>query len=144
MTTLVIYITFQRILLSGEMLFFTCPHFTHFGGLIQIPPSLLDRYFQATLIYSFSSQASWIAQLVKIQVPLETTYSFSWASLMAQRVKNLPTMQETWVQSLGWEDSLEEDMATTPVFLHGESPVDRGAWQATVRGVEKSQTGLSN
>ena len=122
MTTLVIYITFQRILLSGEMLFFTCPHFTHFGGLIQIPPSLLDRYFQATLIYSFSSQASWIAQLVK----------------------NLPTMQETWVQSLGWEDSLEEDMATTPVFLHGESPVDRGAWQATVRGVEKSQTGLSN
>ena len=107
MTTLVIYITFQRILLSGEMLFFTCPHFTHFGGLIQIPPSLLDRYFQATLIYSFSSQASWIAQLVKIQVPLETTYSFSWASLMAQRVKNLPAMQETWVQSLGWEDSLE-------------------------------------
>ena len=32
------------------------------------------------------------------------------ASLVAQRVKNLPTMQETWVQSLGWEDSLEESM----------------------------------
>ena len=31
-------------------------------------------------------------------------------------------MQETWVQSLGWEDSLEEDMATTPVLLTGESP----------------------
>ena len=32
------------------------------------------------------------------------------ASLVAQRVKNLPAMQETWVQSLGWEDSLEESM----------------------------------
>ena len=33
-------------------------------------------------------------------------------SLVAQRVKNLPTMQETWVQSLAWEDSLEKGMAT--------------------------------
>ena len=35
-----------------------------------------------------------------------------WASLVAQMVKNLPTMQETRVQSLGWEDSLEKEMAT--------------------------------
>ena len=35
----------------------------------------------------------------------------SWASLVAQMVKNLPAMQETWVQSLGWEDTLEESMA---------------------------------
>jgi len=34
------------------------------------------------------------------------------ASLVAQMVKNLPAMQETWVQSLGWEDPLEEEMAT--------------------------------
>ena len=34
------------------------------------------------------------------------------ASLVAQLVKNPPAMQETWVQSLGWEDPLEEDMAT--------------------------------
>ena len=40
---------------------------------------------------------------------------------MAQQVKNLPVMQETWVQSLGWEDPLEEEMATTPVFLPGKS-----------------------
>ena len=32
--------------------------------------------------------------------------------LIAQLVKNLPAMQETWVQSLGWEDPLEEEMAT--------------------------------
>ena len=35
-----------------------------------------------------------------------------WASLLAQMVKNLPAMQETWVWSLGWEDPLEEEVAT--------------------------------
>ena len=43
-----------------------------------------------------------------INYPLQ----YSWASLVAQLVKNLPAMQETWVQSLGWEDTLEEGMAT--------------------------------
>ena len=37
---------------------------------------------------------------------------YSWASLVTQLVKNLPTMQETWVLSLGWEDSLEKGKAT--------------------------------
>ena len=37
---------------------------------------------------------------------------YSWASLMAQLVKNLPVMQETWVQSVGWEDPLEKGKAT--------------------------------
>ena len=37
---------------------------------------------------------------------------YSWASLVAQLVKNLPAMRETWVRSLGWEDPLEEGMAT--------------------------------
>ena len=40
---------------------------------------------------------------------------------MAQMVKNLPAMQETCIQSLGQEDPLEKGMATTPVFLPGES-----------------------
>ena len=39
-----------------------------------------------------------------------------------QHGKNLPAMRETCIQSLGWEGSLEEGMATTPVFLPGESP----------------------
>ena len=39
---------------------------------------------------------------------------------MAQIVKNLPAMQETWIQSLGQEDPLEKDMQPTPVFLPGE------------------------
>ena len=37
---------------------------------------------------------------------------YFWASLMAQLVKNLPEMQETWVQSLGWEDPLEKGKAS--------------------------------
>ena len=37
---------------------------------------------------------------------------YSWASLVAQLVKNLPAMRETWVQSLGWEDPLEKGTAT--------------------------------
>ena len=41
------------------------------------------------------------------------------ASLVAQMVKNPPAMQETWVQSMGWEDPL--DFIPTPVFLPGES-----------------------
>ena len=40
------------------------------------------------------------------------TLQYSWASLVAQTVKNLPAMWETWVQSLGWEDPLEKEMAT--------------------------------
>ena len=42
---------------------------------------------------------------------------YSWASLGAQMVKNPPAVQETWVQSLGWEDALEEGMATHSSIL---------------------------
>ena len=40
-----------------------------------------------------------------------------WASFVAQTVNNLPAVQETWVQSLGWEDALKEVMATHPSVL---------------------------
>ena len=55
-------------------------------------------------------------------------------------VKNLPAMQETWVQSLDWEDPLEEGMATHSSILALENSKDRGAWRATVHGVTKSRT----
>ena len=45
--------------------------------------------------------------------------------------------------SLSQEDPLEEEMATHSSILGQEKPMDRGAWQATVHGVTKSQTGLS-
>ena len=46
----------------------------------------------------------------------------SWASLVAQMVKNLPVMQETWVRSLGWEDPLEKGMSTHSIILHWGTP----------------------
>ena len=52
-------------------------------------------------------------------------------------------MQETWIQSLGWEEPLEKEMATYPVFLL-ENSMDRRAWQATVNGVSKSWTQLND
>ena len=55
-------------------------------------------------------------------------------------LKNPPAMWETWVQSLGLEDPLEEGMATRSGILVWRIPMDRGAWWATVHGVAKSQT----
>ena len=45
-----------------------------------------------------------------------------WASLVAQLAKNLSAMQETWVQSLGWEDPLEKEMATDTSILSWRTP----------------------
>ena len=63
---------------------------------------------------------------------------------MAQTIKNLPAMQETWVRSLGWEDPLEEGMTTHSRILAWRIPKDRGAWCATVHGVAKNWTHLSD
>ena len=63
---------------------------------------------------------------------------YSWASLVAQLVKNLPTMWETWVWSLGWEDPLEKGKATHSSILAWKIP-----W-TVVHGVTKSQIWLSN
>ena len=63
---------------------------------------------------------------------------------MAQRVKCLPSMQETWVLSLGGEDPLETEMATHSSILAWKSPMDGEAWWATVHGVTKSQTRLND
>ena len=53
-------------------------------------------------------------------------------------VKNPPAMQEAWVLSLGWEDPLEEGMATLPSIIAWRIPMDRGAWWAPVHRVTES------
>ena len=55
-------------------------------------------------------------------------------------VKNPPAMQETWIQSMGLEESLEEGMATQSSILSWKIPRNRGAWQATIHGVPKTWT----
>ena len=62
---------------------------------------------------------------------------------MTEMVKNLPAMWETWVQSLAWEDPLEEDLATHSSVLVWRIPMDGEAWWATVHGVTKSRAQLT-
>ena len=71
------------------------------------------------------------------------SYRFGCVPLVAQMVKNPPAMQETWAQALGWENPQEKRMATHSSIL-GENSMGRGAWWATVHGVVKSQTRLSD
>ena len=66
------------------------------------------------------------------------------ASLVAQVVKNPPAVRETWIRSLGWGDPLEEGLATHASIPAWRIPMDSGAWQATVHGVAKSRTWLSD
>ena len=51
-----------------------------------------------------------------------TVMSYGWAFLIVQSVKNMPTMQETWVRFLGWEDPLEEEMTTHSSILAWRIP----------------------
>ena len=59
-----------------------------------------------------------------IDYPLQ----YSWASLVAHLVENLPAMQETWVQSLGWEDSLEKGKAICSSILAWRIPWTNSPW----------------
>ena len=59
---------------------------------------------------------------------------------MTQMVKNLPSMKETRVQSLGWEDSPRDGNGNPLQYSCLENSMDRGAWRVTVHWVTKSQT----
>ena len=76
---------------------------------------------------------------MQVKSKLNSLLEWTGASLVAQAVKHLPAMWETWVRSLGWEDPLENEMATHSSTLAWEIP-----WMATVHGVAKSRTQLSN
>ena len=65
-------------------------------------------------------------------------------SLVAQTVKCLPAMWETWFPSLDWEAPLEKEMAPHSSTLAWKNPMDGRAWWATVHGITKSRTPLSN
>ena len=75
---------------------------------------------------------------------MNNNHIVNWASLVAQMVKNLPAVHETQVQSLRWEDPLEKGTATHSSILAWRIPRTEGAWRATVHGVAKSRTRLSD
>ena len=64
----------------------------------------------------------------------------SWASLVAQMVKNPRAVQEIWIQSLGWENPMEEGMATHSSILAWGIPMDRRSWWASPWGHKESDT----
>ena len=66
--------------------------------------------------------------------------------MVAPMVKNLPSVQDTWILSLDLKDPLEKGMAIHSSILAWRIPgrMNRGAWQTTVCGVAKVQTQLSN
>ena len=64
--------------------------------------------------------------------------------MVAQLVNNPHAMQETPLRFLGREDPLEKGYATHSIILAWRIPMDRGAWKATVQGVARSWTQLSN
>ena len=66
------------------------------------------------------------------------------AAAVAQTVTHLSVMQDTRVQSLGWEDPLEKEMATHSSILSWRIPRAEELWRATVHGVAESRTWLSN
>ena len=91
--------------------------------LVQLPPT--SNHLHWNIILYLEIRPSQVVLVVK---------------MVAQMVKNPPAMRETWVRFLGWEDPLEEGMAIHSSILAWRIPKDRGAWQAAVHGVAKSQT----
>ena len=78
-----------------------------------------------------------LCALISSPVNLVNAY---WASLVAQMVKNLPAMQETWVQSLGWEDPLEKEMAIHSSILAWKIPWTEEPGGLQSMGLQESDT----
>ena len=96
-----------------------------FKQIMFFPVSLFSHQKNKLLIGKFSKYIAFVRLL-----------DMSWTSLVAQKVKNLPAMQETGVQSLGWEDALEKGMATPSSILAWRIPwtVEPGGLQSqTIR-----------
>ena len=103
------------------------------------PGSSVHGIFQARIlkwvVISSSKGCSWLKNWTRVSCT-----GFPGGSV----VKNLPANQETQIRFLGWEDPLEKEMVTHSSILAWKIPMNRGAWWATVPGVTKSWTWLSN
>ena len=87
-------------------------------------PSLMKLWEDGALIY-----LQYKRKLTHVSIEhFGNRYQRPWDSLVAQTVKYPPVMWETWLQSLSWEDSLEEGMATHSNILAWRISMDKGVW----------------
>ena len=115
--------------LSSSIVSFSCPQ--SFPASASFPTSQLF----ASGSQSIGASASELVPPLSIFL-----FFFGGASLVAQMVKNLSAMQETWVWSLGWEDPLEKEWLPTPVFLPRESHGQRSLADCSPWGRKESDT----
>ena len=111
--------------------------YNHLRFPLCIQRPIFSQQHTSLIVYTTFSEFSF-----HLSLGLPTSTAFPWASLVVQMVNRLPVMRETWVRSLGWEDPLEKEMVAYSSTL--ENSMDGGAWWATLHGVAKSQTRLSN
>ena len=81
-------------------------------SLSKLHELMTDREVWHTAVHGISKSQTWLSNWIEL----------NWTELMAQMVKNPPSMWETWVQSLGLEDPLEEGMAIHPCILAWSIP----------------------
>ena len=74
---------------------------------------------------------------ILLQQPRNCHALLHWTSLVAQMVKRLPIVRETWVQSLGWEDLLEKEMATHSSTLAWKTPWTEGPGRLQSLGLQR-------
>ena len=135
-----VYVIWQ--ITSLESLFLLL--FKHFLRQWVFPTQFWNLHFLSRLHYQqvLHHWATGKASLTVLKI--ENHYAEHQASLVVQTVKNLTAMWETWVWSLSWEDILKRGMSTHLSTLVQRIPMDRGVLQATVHGITKSWTWLSN
>ena len=138
-----------------------CQIFIYFRGLLFL--GFIDLFtvslFSDSLTLALFNLSSFLKFAIKvIYFPLLLQQCFTyichaiyfqsilniWDSLVARMVKNLPAMQETWVQSLGREIPWRREYGYPLQYSCLGNLMDRGAWWATVHGFAKSRTQLSN
>ena len=102
--------------------------------------SVYPVHIQTVIYHSYSV----LVRIIELTV-YTCVYVYMWASLVAQTVKRLPGMWETWVWSLGWEDPLEKGMATQSSTLAWKIPwTEEPGRLQSVHWVATSQIRLSN
>ena len=125
--------------LSYGSIWLKCPGhlFLLLPSLVQLTPLVFQRVPHDQLSEEgvpcdqLSRPGSWVVSynvlarkrlIIILNVLIVRTHIYSMASLIAQSVKNLPAVHETWVEFLGWEDPLEKEMATHSSILAWRIP----------------------